>query len=81
MNNTMAGVDLAKDVIQACIVVDRKVRFNTEMTSPDSLERLINSQPRTVAFKACRTSNYRKQQEATGSNRKQQGNKCGHDSR
>lgn len=32
MNNTTVGVDLAKDVIQVCIVKDNKVVSNEEVT-------------------------------------------------
>ena len=71
MNNTMVGVDLAKDVIQVCVFANKKVKPNEEITPSDFLDWLINSQPKTVIFEACGTSNYWKQQ-AT---------KYGHDSR
>ena len=58
MNNTMVGVDLAKDVIQVCIFADQKVQSNTKITPSDFQGWLINSQPKTVVFGACGTSNY-----------------------
>jgi len=71
MNNSIVGVDLAKDVIQVCIFKGKKVQSNKEMTPSNFMEWLINSQPSTVVFEACGTSNYWNQQ-AT---------KYGHDSR
>ena len=71
MNNFIVGVDLAKDVIQVCIFKGKKLQSNKEMTPSNFMEWLINSQPSTVVFEACGTSNYWNQQ-AT---------KYGHDSR
>lgn len=71
MNNSIVGVNLAKDVIQVCIFKGKKMQSNKEMTPSNFMERSINSQPSTVVFEACGTSNYRNQQ-AT---------KYGHDSR
>lgn len=61
MNNTIVGVDLAKDVIQVCIYSNKKVRSNTEMTPTDFLNWLVTSAPSRVVFEACGTSNYWKQ--------------------
>ena len=35
MNNTIVGVDLAKEVIQVCIYTNRRVRSNQEMTTSE----------------------------------------------
>jgi len=53
MNNSIVGVDLAKDVIQVCIFKGKKVQSNKEMTPSNFMEWLINSHPSTVVFKAC----------------------------
>jgi len=37
MNNTMVGVDLAKEVIQVCTCTNKKVRSNVEMTHHEFL--------------------------------------------
>ena len=58
MNDTIAGVDLAKDVIQVCVYSNQKVRSNTEMTPPNFLEWLANNKPMRIVFEACGTSNY-----------------------
>ena len=62
MNNSIVGVDLAKDVIQVCIFKGKKVQSNNEMSPSNFMEWLINSQPCTVVFEACGTSNYWNQQ-------------------
>ena len=58
MNDTIAGVDLAKDVIQVCVYSNQKVRSNTEMTPPNFIEWLANNKPMRIVFEACGTSNY-----------------------
>ena len=61
MKNTIAGVDLAKDVIQVCICKNNKVHSNTEMAHREFLTWLFKSKPMTLIFEACGTSNYWKQ--------------------
>lgn len=61
MENTIVGVDLAKDVIQVCVLTNKKVRSNTEMTPFDFIAFLANSKSLTIIFEACGTSNYWKQ--------------------
>ncbi|RHW75314.1 IS110 family transposase [Colwellia sp. RSH04] len=61
MNNTIIGVDLAKEVIQVCIYTNKSVRSNTEMTTREFLIFLANLKSATVIFEACSTSNYWKQ--------------------
>lgn len=61
MENTIVGVDLAKDVIQVCVFTNKKVRSNTEMTPPEFIGFLANSKSLIVVFEACGTSNYWKQ--------------------
>ena len=61
MNNTMVGVDLAKDVIQVCIYTNKSVHSNKEMTHNEFLLWLFNAKPTIVIFEACGTSNYWKQ--------------------
>ena len=61
MNNTIIGVDLAKKVIQVCIIENNKVTSNKEMTSCSFGVWLAKSKPQTVVFEACGTSNYWKQ--------------------
>ena len=58
MKKTIAGIDLAKDVIQVCIYTNKKMRSNEEMTSSEFASWLANSKPVTVVFEACGTSNY-----------------------
>jgi transposase len=62
MNNTIVGVDLAKDVIQVCIVKDNKVISNEEVTPVQFMFWLLNSKPVTIIFEACSMSNYWKQE-------------------
>lgn len=61
MNNTIVGVDLAKNVIQVCVYANKKVQSNTEMRRHEFLEWLFNTSGTTVVFEACGTSNYWKQ--------------------
>lgn len=42
MHNTIVGVDLAKEVIQVCIYINKKVCSNTEMTTSEFLTFLVN---------------------------------------
>lgn len=61
MHNTIVGVDLAKDVIQVCIIKQNKLLSNTEMTTREFSLWLVNQKPSTIVFEACATSNYWKQ--------------------
>lgn len=61
MNNTVVGVDLAKEVIQVCIYTNKKVHSNSEMTHNEFLTWLFEIKPTTIVFEACGTSNYWKQ--------------------
>lgn len=61
MNNTIVGVDLAKEVIQVCVYSNQKVRSNSEMTPPVFIEWLAKNKPVRIVFEACGTSNYWKQ--------------------
>ena len=61
MKNTIAGVDLAKDVIQVCICKNNKVHSNVEMPHHEFLTWLFKSKPMSIIFEACGTSNYWKQ--------------------
>ena len=61
-HHTIAGVDLAKDVIQVCLVKRNKVHSNVEMTSQQFASWLGSTKQSLVVFEACVTSNYWKQQ-------------------
>jgi transposase len=61
MKSTIVGVDLAKDVIQVCVFRNKKLRSNTEMISSEFIDWMANSNPVTVVFEACGTSNFWKQ--------------------
>lgn len=71
MNTSIVGVDLAKEVIQVCVVKHKKVLSNTEMTPDEFTCWLSNHRPATVVFEACATSNYWKQKASA----------CGHDAK
>jgi len=60
-NITTVGVDLAKEVIQACIVTRGKVVSNTEMTPQEFRCFLTKTNSCIIVFEACATSNYWKQ--------------------
>lgn len=62
MNNTIVGVDLAKDVIQICIIEENEVISNEEVTTVQFMLWLINRKPITIIFEACAMSNYWKQE-------------------
>ena len=62
MKNITIGVDLAKEVIQVCIVKNNKVISNEEVTPEQFMLWLINAKPVTIVFEACSMSNYWKQQ-------------------
>ncbi len=61
MNSTIIGVDLAKNVIQVCVVESNKVASNKEMTFSAFGLWLAKNKPQTIVFEACGTSNYWKQ--------------------
>ncbi|MCP4125128.1 MAG: IS110 family transposase [Bacteroidetes bacterium] len=61
MKHSITGVDLAKDVIQVCVVRRNKVKFNKEMTILEFSSWLASSKGMTIVFEACATSNYWKQ--------------------
>jgi len=61
MQNTIVGVDLAKDIIQVCLYTSKKVRSNTEMTPSEFIDFLASSKSSTIVFEACGTSNFWKQ--------------------
>ncbi len=61
MKNTIAGIDLAKEVIQVCICTNNKVHSNIEMTHHEFLLWLFKTKSMTIVFEACGTSNYWKQ--------------------
>lgn len=62
MNNTIVGIDLAKNVIQVCIVKNNAVISNQEMAPKQFMLWLTNTKPVTVVFEACAMSNYWKQE-------------------
>lgn len=59
---TIIGVDLAKDVIQVCITHKNHVISNKELTYIQFSDWLATTEPSTIVFEACGTSNYWKQQ-------------------
>lgn len=61
MKDTIVGVDLAKEVIQVCVVTNNKVTLNKELTISQFTDYLVKSKPITIIFEACATSNYWKQ--------------------
>ena len=57
-HNTI-GVDLAKNVIQVCVVsVSNKELLNKELTRKKFTEFLVKQKPALVAFEACATAHY-----------------------
>lgn len=61
MKHTIIGVDLAKKVIQICIVKNNKVLSNKEIFSRDFTQWLAKAEKAIIIFEACATSNYWKQ--------------------
>lgn len=61
MNNTMVGIDSAKEAIQVCTYTNKKVRSNIEMTHHEFLKWLFSNKPTRIIFEACGMSNYWKQ--------------------
>ncbi len=62
MKHSITGVDLAKDVVQVCVVRRNKVVFNKEMSISEFSAWLASSKAMIIVFEACATSNYWKQQ-------------------
>ncbi len=60
-NPNIVGVDLAKKVIQVCLVKRDKVISNTEMAPQEFRCFLAKTKSCTIVFEACATSNYWKQ--------------------
>lgn len=71
MLKMIVGVDLAKKAIQVCSYTNKKVCSNVEMTPKEFACWLNTSEPATIIFEACGTSNYWKQIATS----------CGHDAR
>jgi transposase len=65
MNNTVVGVDLAKDVIQVCLIKGNKEVSNEEMSYSNFNLWLSTHTSQTIVFEACGTSNYWKQRAVT----------------
>lgn len=61
MKSTIIGVDLAKNVIQVCVVTNGKVITNKELSAQDFASWLASMKKAIVVFEACGTSNYWKQ--------------------
>jgi len=62
MKNTIVGVDLAKHVIQVCVVTNNKIVSNEELRSDEFMQWLHKTKKVTIVFEACAMSNYWKQQ-------------------
>lgn len=58
MHNTRVGVDLAKNVVQVCILKNNKMQSNTEMTTSEFAIWLVCFPAAFIVFEACGTSNY-----------------------
>ncbi len=61
MSNTIIGVDLAKRVIQVCVVTTKTLISNEAMSPEKFMTWLTLTKPSTIVFEACATSNYWKQ--------------------
>ena len=61
MYSTIVGVDLAKQVIQVCVVKHNKVLSNKEMIPSEFISWLANHSKAMVVFETCAMSNYWKQ--------------------
>lgn len=61
MRKNIIGVDLAKRVIQVCVYKNSKIHSNTEMTPMEFTNFLATTEPSTLIFESCSTSNYWKQ--------------------
>lgn len=58
MNNTIIGVDLAKYVIQTCVVKSNKVKSNKEISVSEFSAWLAKMDKAIIIFESCATSNY-----------------------
>ncbi|MCF6282495.1 MAG: IS110 family transposase [Candidatus Polarisedimenticolaceae bacterium] len=58
MKKTIVGVDLAKKVIQVCVVQGNKVVSNDEMSPVQFTSWLAMAKPAIIVFESCATSNY-----------------------
>lgn len=58
MDNTIVGVDLAKKVIQVCVVKANQIVKNDEMSPLQFASWLAMSKPAVVIFESCATANY-----------------------
>ena len=58
---TIVGVDLAKNIIQLCVVKDSKIVSNNALSIAQFSSWLAMSQPVFIVFESCATSNYWKQ--------------------
>ena len=58
MYDTIIGVDLAKHLIQICVVINGKVISNNEITAKEFNAWLVNTKPAMIIFESCATSNY-----------------------
>jgi len=58
MYDTIIGIDLAKHLIQICVVINGKVMSNTEITAQEFSAWLVNTKPAMIIFESCATSNY-----------------------
>ncbi len=61
MKHTIIGVDLAKNVIQICIVKNNKMISNKEIQAGNFMQWLAKAPKAIIVFEACATSNYWKQ--------------------
>ena len=61
MKKTIVGVDLAKKVIQVCVVQANQIVSNDEMSPAQFTSWLAMAKPAIIVFESCATSNYWKQ--------------------
>ena len=61
MKKTIVGVDLAKKVIQVCVVQANQIVSNNEMSPAQFPSWLATAKPAIIVFESCVTSNYWKQ--------------------
>jgi len=61
MKKTIVGVDLAKNVIQVCVVKGSEIVSNDEISSEQFASWLALAKPAIIVFESCATSNYWKQ--------------------
>ena len=58
MKKTIVGVDLAKKVIQVCVVQGNRIVSNDEMSPVQFTSWLAMAKPAIIVFESCATSNY-----------------------